>query len=115
MITGHASIELAVDAVKRGAEHVIERAVLLSNNASRLDEADLRIEAREPETAARAADEIPDHLLTLEEMETRHVERVVRFEGGSIDRAAARLGVSRSTLYQKLKRVRERKTTQRGP
>ena len=48
-------------------------------------------------------------------METRHVERVVRFEGGSIDRAAARLGVSRSTLYQKLKRVRERKTTQRGP
>jgi DNA-binding NtrC family response regulator len=119
------AIELTPSAIKalqrhawpgnvRELRNVIERAVLLSNNAARLDDADLRIEAREPETVARAADEIPDHLLTLEEMETRHVERVVRFEGGSIDRAAARLGVSRSTLYQKLKRVRERKITQRG-
>jgi DNA-binding NtrC family response regulator len=98
----------------RELRNVIERAVLLSNNASRLDESDLRIEPRGAEDVIqRPDDEVPDHMLTLEEMEIRHVERVVRLEGGSIDRAAARLGVSRSTLYQKLKRLRERRGTQR--
>ena len=43
----------------------------------------------------------------LEEVERRHVEHMVRRESGNIDRATARLGVSRSTLYQKLKRYRE--------
>jgi DNA-binding NtrC family response regulator len=46
-------------------------------------------------------------VLTLDELERRHIEHVVRLENGSIDRAATRLGVSRSTLYQKLKRYRE--------
>jgi DNA-binding NtrC family response regulator len=46
-------------------------------------------------------------VLTLDEMEHRHIEQVVRLEGGNIDRAAVRLGVSRSTLYQKLKRYRD--------
>jgi DNA-binding NtrC family response regulator len=47
-------------------------------------------------------------VLTLEEVERRHIEHVVRLEDGNVDRAAIRLGVSRSTLYHKLKRYRDR-------
>jgi len=46
-------------------------------------------------------------VLTLDALERRHVEHVMRLEDGNVDRSAARLGVSRSTLYQKLKRYRD--------
>jgi transcriptional regulator of acetoin/glycerol metabolism len=78
---------------------VFERAVLLSGGATRLTAADLRFEV--------TPDDGGGEVLTLEEMERRHVEHVVRIEGGNIDRAATRLGVSRSTLYQKIKRYRD--------
>jgi transcriptional regulator of acetoin/glycerol metabolism len=39
-------------------------------------------------------------------MERRYVERVLLAENGSVDRAATRLGIARSTLYQKLRRYR---------
>jgi DNA-binding NtrC family response regulator len=42
--------------------------------------------------------------LSLEEMEKRHVAHVLERAGGSKTRAAAMLGVSRSTLWEKLKR-----------
>lgn len=41
--------------------------------------------------------------LTLREVETRYIEAVLADEGGSIDRAAKRLGISRSSLYSKVK------------
>jgi DNA-binding NtrC family response regulator len=43
------------------------------------------------------------HHLTLREVETRYIEAVLREEEGSIDRAARRLGISRSSLYNKVK------------
>jgi transcriptional regulator with PAS, ATPase and Fis domain len=43
--------------------------------------------------------------LTLEELERKHVERVLRIEG-SVEAAAVRLGISRSALYVRLKRYR---------
>jgi DNA-binding NtrC family response regulator len=60
--------------------------------------ADLRLE-----TTLEAGEEV----MTLEDMERRHIEHVVRLEAGNVDRAAVRLGVSRSTLYYKLKRYRD--------
>ncbi len=102
-------IELAADAVKaiqayawpgnlREMRNVFERAVLVSGGGSWIAAADLRFEA----TPERDAD-----VLTLDELERRHIEQVMRLEDGNVDRAAARLGVSRSTLYQKLKRYRD--------
>jgi DNA-binding NtrC family response regulator len=93
----------------RELRNVIERAVLLTGGAPQITADDLLLMGPDPDGTAeiRAADLTPDHMLTLDEMERRHVERVVRLEGGSVDRAAVRLGVSRSTLYQKLKRYRE--------
>jgi transcriptional regulator of acetoin/glycerol metabolism len=62
-----------------------------------LERRDLRFEAP---AAAPPADETA---LTLSELERRHIERVLRQEQGHVQRAARRLGIPRSTLYQKLK------------
>lgn len=48
---------------------------------------------------------------TLREMETRYIETVLHEEEGSIDRAARRLGISRSSLYNK---VRSKEVERRG-
>jgi DNA-binding NtrC family response regulator len=96
----------------RELRNVIERALLLSGGATRLELDELRFDGRDPDGSALVQlrdGEVPDHLLTLDEMEQRHIERAVKLEGGSVERAAARLGVSRSTLYQKLKRYREKR------
>ena len=45
-----------------------------------------------------------DPHLTLEQLERRHIERVLREEQGHVERAAKRLGISRSSLYQKIKK-----------
>ena len=42
--------------------------------------------------------------LTLEELEKVHIERVLREMGGRVAEASQRLGIPRSTLYQKIKR-----------
>jgi DNA-binding NtrC family response regulator len=45
----------------------------------------------------------PSSRLTLKELERMHIGRVLAEEGGRVDRAALRLAVPRSTLYQKIK------------
>jgi DNA-binding NtrC family response regulator len=106
------TIEIAPDAMRamqayswpgnlREMRNVFERAVLLSRGATRLDVADLRFEATPPDDGGDL------EVLTLDELERRHVEHVLRLASGNVDRAAAQLGVSRSTLYQKLKRYRD--------
>jgi DNA-binding NtrC family response regulator len=46
-----------------------------------------------------------DLSLTLKDFERRHIERVLAAEGGHVERAAARLGMARSTLYDTLRRL----------
>jgi DNA-binding NtrC family response regulator len=41
--------------------------------------------------------------LRKESAERRHIERVLAAENGHVQRAAVRLGIPRSTLYQKIK------------
>jgi len=91
MLTGHGSIDLAVQAVKQGAEDFLEKPVQLP--------ALLEIVQRVLESR-HAVD------LTLDEAERKHVETVLRHESGSVEAAAARLGISRSALYVRLKRYR---------
>jgi DNA-binding NtrC family response regulator len=81
----------------RELRNVLERAVLLSPK-SVLERPDLRFDAPSP---AGAWPE--DSNLTLVELERRHIERVLQEERGHVERAAKRLGVPRSSLYQKLK------------
>jgi DNA-binding NtrC family response regulator len=105
---GHAKITLEPEAAEALAGHswpgnirelrnVLERAVLLSGRAT-LSRRDLRFEQAEPTAAPYDLDR------TLIEVERQHIERVLRAEGGHVDAAAKRLGIPRSSLYQKIKR-----------
>jgi DNA-binding NtrC family response regulator len=82
----------------RELRNVLERAALLSRRKA-LTRKDLLFEARGIPTADDS-----DTSLTLEELERRHIERVLREEHGRVETAAARLGIPRSSLYQKIKR-----------
>ncbi|HEX7879777.1 MAG TPA: sigma-54 dependent transcriptional regulator [Candidatus Eisenbacteria bacterium] len=82
----------------RELRNVLERAVLLAGNGP-LDRRDLQFTpVPEPEGAGLPAG------LTLQEMERRYVEQVLREENGRVENAARRLGIPRSSLYNKLKR-----------
>ncbi|MCL4839565.1 MAG: sigma-54 dependent transcriptional regulator [Thermoanaerobaculia bacterium] len=83
----------------RELENAIERAVVTCRGA-RIDEADLaflrRPESRE--TLVRGDD------LNLAELEKRAITAALARTGGNVTRAAAALGIDRSTLYDKLRK-----------
>lgn len=81
----------------RELRNVLERAVLLCDGP-RLDVADLRF------NESLAAPETTSRHQTLEEVEVAHIRAVLEEEGFHVNDAAARLGVPRSTLYQKIKK-----------
>jgi DNA-binding NtrC family response regulator len=83
----------------RELRNVIERALLLSDRAQ-LRRADLLFE---PDVVAQGA---ARQDITLGELERSHIERILREEQGHVLRAAQRLGIPRSSLYQKLKQYR---------
>jgi len=89
----------------RELRNVLERAVLLSG-ADTLQPADLHFDAAPAAATPPAAVQgtpTSDGNLTLMEVERRHIERVLRDVGGKVADAATRLGVPRSSLYQKIK------------
>jgi transcriptional regulator of acetoin/glycerol metabolism len=81
----------------RELRNVLERALLFADGAI-LERADLRFDV-----AATAAAS-PDTQLTLLQLERNHITDVLREEQGHVERAAIRLGIPRSSLYQKIKR-----------
>ena len=82
----------------RELRNVLERAVLLSE-ADTLGVRDLHFDAGAGvETWTDESD------LTLEELERRHIRRVLQEEHGHVENAARRLNIPRSSLYQKIKR-----------
>jgi DNA-binding NtrC family response regulator len=108
-------VELAPDALTelvdydwpgniRELRNALDRALLVSNEAPRIARKHLQLEARETVSSGHAPD--PFRPLTLDEAERRHVEQTLRFVGGSVDRAAVLLGVSRSALYKRIQRYR---------
>jgi DNA-binding NtrC family response regulator len=76
----------------RELRNVLERALLLSES-NVLTAEDFRFSR-----AARPDD------ATIADNERRHIEQVLREEGGRVDRAAGRLGIVRSALYKKIKK-----------
>jgi len=82
----------------RELRNVLERAVLLSEQRI-LRVTDLRFDG-----AARTETPVYGSQLTLLELERRHIETVLAEENGQVDRAAKRLGIPRSSLYQKIKK-----------
>jgi len=84
----------------RELRNVLERALLLSGRDV-LDAADLRFEGPGAEPADRAT---PGSSMTLEELEKQHIRVVLDELGGRVAEASQRLGIPRSTLYQKIKK-----------
>jgi len=82
----------------RELRNVIERAVLLSEQRS-ISIKDLHFDGNSGSRSAYL-----DSNLTLSELEKQHIERVLLEERGRVEKAARRLGIPRSSLYQKLKK-----------
>jgi two-component system response regulator HydG len=91
----------------RELQNCIERAVALA----RLDHLGLEDLPEKVRDYQRVPVEIeavdPAHLLSMEEVENRHIARVLASVGGNKTLAAQVLGFDRRTLYRKLERVRE--------
>jgi len=90
----------------RELRNVLERAALLCGRDT-LEASDLRFESAsvlQPRSESPTAAEAEGSHVTLEELERIHIERVLRELGGRVTEASQRLGIPRSTLYQKIKR-----------
>jgi DNA-binding NtrC family response regulator len=83
----------------RELKNVIERAILLSDRQT-ITGRDLRFDVDDSPAGGAA---VPADM-TLEQVERWYVERILREENGHVDSAARKLGIPRSTLYQKLKK-----------
>jgi len=84
----------------RELKNVIERAVLLASGET-IQSKDLHLEFEEGLPAHGN-----DSQLTLKEIQRLHIQRVLTAEHGNVVRAAVRLGMTRSTLYNKIKTLR---------
>lgn len=82
----------------RELRNTLERAVLLSEG-NLLNRPDLRFEAYAQEEPWPEGTN-----LTLLELEQHYIAKVLQEEQGNVDRAARRLDIPRSSLYQKIKR-----------
>ena len=106
---GRGEVKLQPDSIKalqsyswpgniRELRNVIERAVLLSEKKT-IGLKDLQFDGNSGSRAAYL-----DSSLTLSQLEKQHIERVLQEEQGRVEKAARRLGIPRSSLYQKLKK-----------
>jgi DNA-binding NtrC family response regulator len=85
----------------RELRNVLERVLLLSSDAEEVLPAHLPPEIVAATHLGAAG---PESDLSLEEVERRHIARVLAHHSGNRSRAARSLGISRATLYEKLAR-----------
>jgi two-component system response regulator RegA len=88
VLTGSASIATAVDAMKRGADHYLEKPATVEQIIESID------------TRATST--------SLAQSEREHIERVLHESGGNVSEAARRLRMHRRTLQRKLRKVTPR-------
>ena len=81
----------------RELQHAIEKAVILSDGGKISAE---DIDGRNQKKREKPLEEVQ----TLDEMESRMIEKTIRECEGNLSVVAARLGISRQTLYNKIKR-----------
>jgi DNA-binding NtrC family response regulator len=86
----------------RELRNVLERALLLAPHPRRLAQTDLRLPEDVAALPAPAADDV-----SLQAVQWRHIQHVLTQEGGSVTKAARKLGVPRSSLYEMLRRGEE--------
>ena len=82
----------------RELRQILERAVLFCESDA-LTSKDLHVEFLSDGAPASR-----DRILTLSELEHRHIEKVLQIDRGRVEEAAKKLGLSRSALYEKIKK-----------
>ena len=93
----------------RELENCVERAVTLTR-FDQITVDDLPEKVRNYQSSHIViADDDPDQLPTLEDLERRYIQRVLKAVGGNKTRAAKVLGLDRRTLYRKLERFDTRR------
>jgi DNA-binding NtrC family response regulator len=87
----------------RQLENALERAVALTGSEQlQVDDLPERVVRFVPTSQAEEVDF--ENVLTLEQLERRHIQRAIRQHRGNKSRAARALGIDRRTLYRKLER-----------
>lgn len=90
----------------RELRNVLERAALLCHRGL-ISTEDLHFQLIRPSTESEEveaeAEPAQQSEMTLQQMERQHISNILRKEHGKVDRAAARLGIPRSSLYVKIK------------
>jgi len=112
----HSPIELTPEAVAalesyswpgniRELRNVLERAALLSNNG-KITRQHLSFEFTTPEPRTETTVQtwtVQNTRMRLSDVEKMYIQKVIQEENGSVERAAERLGVPRSSLYKRIK------------
>lgn len=114
LITAFSDVSLAVNSMKEGADDFIQKPWDNAHLVQKIAEAVVkRRKAMHPMPESPVADALhasdtaqqqTSSGKSLEEMELEHIRQVVARHGGNMTAAAKALGISRSTLYNKLKR-----------
>jgi len=110
LITAFGDIDLAVRSVQQGAEDFVtkpwDNQVLIQKLEAAIEKHRAK---KQTETLAAQAASLHDQIaadkqLSLDELEKKHILEVIDQEHGNLVNAAERLGISRQTLYNKLKK-----------
>lgn len=110
VITAFGDVEIAVKAMKLGAEDFITKPWNNDQLIEKLKKAIVKNrEKHQEKAAARRASELEEAEnerlgMTLDEVKMRHVRSVIDSCGGNLSSAALQLGVNRQTLYNLLKK-----------
>ena len=110
LITAFGDIDLAVRSVLQGAEDFITKPWDNQTLIQKLEAAITKHQAKQhTATLAAEAASLHDQIeanqqLSLDELEKKHILEIVDQEQGNLVNAAERLGISRQTLYNKLKK-----------
>ncbi|MDQ6831341.1 MAG: response regulator [Gemmatimonadota bacterium] len=94
MITGHGDIELAVRAMREGAENFLTKPIDLHHLGAAAEHALEKKRVRQAKRHARRS---------LADVERAHIERTLHAHNENRTRAARELGISRATLIHKIK------------
>lgn len=110
LITAFGDISLAVRSLKEGAEDFITKPwdndELVDKLLRAIDKRTQRMrqEQRMKEAARLEHRREATRQMTLDEIERRHITEILDECGGNLSEAAVRLGISRQTLYNRLKK-----------
>ena len=107
VVTAFGDISLAVQSLKKGASDFIQKPWdnndLVTKLSEAIDKRDARAREAQDATADAASDET-EVTSTLEEMEKQAIRKMLEQSDRNLSVAADKLGVSRQTLYNKMKR-----------